>query len=70
MTAPSALRTFGSIDLQAKHSAALLFADFVKLLLEKLQALKDEHFAYYESLRKKNTKWANGSRSVWHFSGQ
>ncbi len=56
--------TFDSIELQAIDSAALPFAEFVKLLLEKLQFLKDAQFAYYEGLRKKNTKRANGSRWV------
>ena len=38
--------TFDSIELQAIDSAALPFAEFVKLLLEKLQLLKDAQFAY------------------------
>src|SRR5262249_31579123 len=34
---------------------------FVETLLQKLGLLKEERFLYYEDLRKKNTKWANGS---------
>ncbi|HET9246408.1 MAG TPA: hypothetical protein VFO15_11450, partial [Xanthobacteraceae bacterium] len=54
--------TFRAIDLEPQATAELEFSKFVEALLHKLQALKEERFVYYEDLRKKNTKWANGSR--------
>jgi hypothetical protein len=56
--------TFGTIELEPDVSAGQPFSKFVEELLEKLRIFKEERFAYYEDLRKKNTKWANGSRSV------
>jgi hypothetical protein len=38
------------------------FSIFVETLLQNLRLLKEERFLYHEDLRKKNTKWANGSR--------
>jgi hypothetical protein len=54
--------TFRAIDLEPQATAELEFSKFVEALLHKLQVLKEERFVYYEDLRKKNTKWANGSR--------
>ena len=56
--------TFRAIELELQGTAELEFPKFVEALLEKLRLLKDERFIYYEDLRKKNTKWANGSRWV------
>jgi hypothetical protein len=56
--------TFRAIELEPQATAELDFPKFVDALLHKLGRLKEERFAYYERLRKKNTKWANGSRWV------
>jgi hypothetical protein len=56
--------TFRAIELEPQGTAELEFPKFVEALLEKLRRLKDERFIYYEDLRRKNTKWANGSRWV------
>src|SRR2546426_4550985 len=56
--------TFRAIELEPQATAELEFSKFVEALLQKLQLLKEERFVYYEDLRKKNTKWANGSRWV------
>jgi hypothetical protein len=56
--------TFRAIELEPQATAELEFPKFVEALLQKLGVLKEERFLYYESLRKKNTKWANGSRWV------
>ena len=56
--------TFRAIDLEPQATAELEFSKFVEALLQKLGLLKEERFLYYEDLRKKNTKWANGSRWV------
>ena len=56
--------TFRAIELEPQGTAELEFSKFVEALLEKLRLLKDERFIYYEDLRRKNTKWANGSRWV------
>jgi hypothetical protein len=56
--------TFRAIELEPQGTAELEFPKFVEALLEKLRRLKDERFIYYEALRRKNTKWANGSRWV------
>ena len=56
--------TFRTIELEPQGTAELDFPKFVEALLEKLRRLKDERFIYYEDLRRKNTKWANGSRWV------
>src|SRR2546425_5492953 len=56
--------TFRAIELEPQGTAELEFSKFVEALLQKLQLLKEERFVYYEDLRKKNTKWANGSRWV------
>jgi hypothetical protein len=64
MAIPVVPNTFGTIELEPENSAKLPFSQFVEELLKKLRLLKEERFAYYENLRKKNTKWANGSRWV------
>jgi hypothetical protein len=56
--------TFRAIELDPQATAELDFPKFVEALLEKLALLKEERFLYYEDLRKKTTKWANGSRWV------
>ncbi|MGH9201215.1 MAG: hypothetical protein ACRD2A_08275, partial [Vicinamibacterales bacterium] len=56
--------TFNSIPLNAQASSEMPFAELVKTLLEKLEHLKDQRSAFYEVLRRSNTKWANGSRWV------
>lgn len=56
--------TFRAIELEPQATAELDFPKFVDELLHKLRGLKEERFVYYERLRKKNTKWANGSRWV------
>ena len=61
--------TFRAIELEPQASAELEFSKFVEALLQKLQLLKEERFVYYEDLRKKNTKWANGSRWVLALAG-
>ena len=64
MAIPVVPNTFGTIELEPENSAKLPFSQFVEELLKKLRLLKEERFVYYENLRKKNTKWANGSRWV------
>ena len=56
--------TFRAIELEPQATAELEFPKFVEALLQKLGLLKEERFLYYEHLRNKNTKWANGSRWV------
>jgi len=56
--------TFRAIELEPQATAELQFPKFVEALLQKLGLLKEERFLYYERLRNKNTKWANGSRWV------
>src|SRR5712692_261853 len=56
--------TFRAIELEPQGTAELEFSKFVEALRENLRRLKDERFIYSEALRKKNTKWANGSRWV------
>ena len=56
--------TFRAIELEPQATAELAFPEFVQALLHKLGVLKEERFLYYERLRKKNSKWANGSRWV------
>jgi hypothetical protein len=56
--------TFRAIELEPQATAELEFSKFVETLLQKLGLLKEGRFLYYEDLRKKNTKWANGSRWV------
>jgi hypothetical protein len=56
--------TFRAIELEPQATAEMEFPSFVEALLQKLGVLKEERFLYYENLRKKNTKWANGSRWV------
>src|SRR5258708_18935704 len=56
--------TFRGIELEPQATAEQDFPKFVEALLHKLGLLKEERFLYYERLRKKNTKWANGSRWV------
>jgi hypothetical protein len=56
--------TFRAIELEPQATAELEFSKFVEALFQTLRLMKEERFVYYESLRKKNTKWANGSRWV------
>jgi AcrR family transcriptional regulator len=56
--------TFRAIELEPQATAELEFSKFVEALFQTLRLTKEERFVYYESLRKKNTKWANGSRWV------
>jgi hypothetical protein len=56
--------TFDAIDLQPQASANLSFSDFVTQLLKRLEELKQERFRYYDGLRKKNARWANGARRL------
>jgi hypothetical protein len=56
--------TFRAIELEPQATAELAFPEFVEALLHKLRRLKEERFLYYERLREKNSKWANGSRWV------
>src|SRR5436190_3806617 len=56
--------TFGSIKLDPQALAALPFGDFVTTLTAKLSGLKDQRAAFYEALRRSNTRWANGARGV------
>jgi hypothetical protein len=64
MPGRAAGNTFRAIELEPHASAELTFSEFVKSLFEKLRDLKEERFAYYDDLRRKNTRWANGSRWV------
>jgi hypothetical protein len=56
--------TFRAIELDPQATAELDFPKFVEALLQKLGRLEEERFVYYERLRRKNSKWANGSRWV------
>jgi len=56
--------TFRAIELEPQATGELDFPKFVEALLHKLGLLKEERFLYYDHLRKKNNKWANGSRWV------
>jgi hypothetical protein len=56
--------TFRAIELEPQATAELEFSKFVEALFQTLRLMKEERFVYYESLRKKNTKWVNGSRWV------
>jgi hypothetical protein len=56
--------TLRAIELEPEVSAERKFSEFVNELIRKLQGLKEQRFIYYDDLRKKNTKWANGSRWV------
>src|SRR5262245_53508090 len=56
--------TFRALELEPQDAAVLDFPKFGEALLHKLRLLEEERFLYYEQLRKKNTKWANGSRWV------
>jgi hypothetical protein len=56
--------TFRAIELEPQATAELEFSKFVEALFQTLRLMKEERFVYYESLRKKNTKWANCSRWV------
>jgi hypothetical protein len=56
--------TFNSIELEPQTADAGTFPEFVQTLLQKLHRLKEERFAYYEELRQKNTRWANGARAL------
>src|SRR5262249_17280652 len=54
--------TFRAIELEPQATAELEFSKFVQALLEKLGLLEEERFVYYEDLRQRNARWANGSR--------
>lgn len=64
--APSRPRpnTFRPIKLEPQQLVALPFDAFVKELIAKLTSFKDERAAFYEGLRRKNARWANGARAV------
>lgn len=54
--------TFSSIRLDPQRFAALPFATFVEALLMELDRVKRERSAFYEDLRRRNSRWANGAR--------
>jgi hypothetical protein len=56
--------TFHPIELDPEISARLAFPEFVKDVLGRLRQLREKQFAYYEALRKQNSKWVNVSRWV------
>jgi hypothetical protein len=56
--------TFSPIKLDPRELAALSFDEFVKALLEKLDAFKGQRAAFYEGLRRNNAAWAIGARTV------
>jgi hypothetical protein len=56
--------TFSSITLEPQVTAEQEFRIFVNTLIDKLGALKQERFIYYDNLRRNNSRWANGSRWV------
>jgi hypothetical protein len=55
-------RTFATIELDLQALADVEFPEFVKALLEEIRRIKDEQFAWYEGLRRKNSGWANRAR--------
>ena len=57
--------TLNAIELDPQASSVVEFSQFTKDLLDKVRTLKNAQIAYYEHLRKANTKWANGARWVW-----
>lgn len=56
--------TLNAIELDPQASSVVEFSQFTKDLLDKVRTLKNAQIAYYEHLRKANTKWANGARWV------
>jgi hypothetical protein len=56
--------TFRSIRLDPHKFADLPFATFVQELLAELEQLKRERSAFYEQLRRSNSRWANGARGL------
>ena len=56
--------TFRSIRLDPQKFSGLPFAEFVRGLLAELEALKRERSAFYEELRRSNSRWANGARRL------
>jgi hypothetical protein len=54
--------TFFSIDLDAQQLAKQEFAEFVKLLLEKVEGIKKDRAMYFEHLRSNGSGWANSLR--------
>jgi hypothetical protein len=51
--------TLNAIELDPQASSVVEFSQFTKDLLDKVRTLKNAQIAYYEHLRKANTKWAN-----------
>jgi hypothetical protein len=56
--------TFSSIRLAAETLPPLPFDQFVSVVVGKLAELKSERAAFYEGLRRSNSRWANGARAV------
>jgi hypothetical protein len=56
--------TFTTVDLKPEVSAKQGLDQFVEELLKKLEKVKNERHAYYEGLRERNSRWANGSRKA------
>jgi len=54
--------TFRPIELKPEDYGQLGFDDFVKYILNKLDAGREERSAYYGTLRAKNSRWVMGSR--------
>src|SRR5690242_20718876 len=50
--------------MDVPEAASLPFDAFVTTLLKNLERLKGERHAFYENLRRSNTKWANGGRGL------
>lgn len=59
---PVKANTFSSIRLDPQRFAGLSFAQFIEALLGELDRLKRERSAFYEDLRRRNARWANGAR--------
>ena len=47
------------LEIRSTQSNVVEFSQFTKDLLDKVRTLKNAQIAYYEHLRKANTKWAN-----------
>lgn len=56
--------TFNAIRLEPQELVALPFDEFVNALIAKLRTFKRQRAAFYEGLRRKNARWANGARAV------
>lgn len=56
--------TFRPIELNSQELAKLQFTEFVKALLDKLTAIKEERFQFYECLRVRNAEWTNLARML------